>query len=409
MVFISTCFIAITFVLHSIHLSWDILKPRRKPRQCSKERVAKMIESSPPQKKPQIQWINILFLLFTPIAAVVSVSYVTVTEGFHWWYLACFLIFYELTGLSITVGYHRLFSHKSFKTHSAMEFLFLFFGAGAFQNDVTKWACDHRIHHQHVDTNRDPYNINKGFFWAHMGWMFYQDEGIQKKLVKDLLAKKVVRWQRRYYLPMAVTSGLILPTLFGHFLGSALAGLAFGGLLRLVVVHHFTFFINSLCHTIGRRPYDLTQSSRDSVIMAFFTFGEGYHNFHHRFQADYRNGIKWYDFDPSKWSIQLLQALGLAHQLYQVSDEQILKAKWEVHLARVERYQQMNPEFIKTLKNKFEQTLQSICEIKRNISQWQVPHDRPDHLKAQLRLKQRELRELWNEFNCWQSKDLAKI
>jgi stearoyl-CoA desaturase (delta-9 desaturase) len=133
-------------------------------------------------------------------------------------------------------------------------------------------------------------------------------------------------FQHKYYLPIAIFSGIIIPTIIGSLIGSTLGGFAFIGLLRIVFVHHCTFFINSLCHIIGTRPYTTKNSARDSFIMAFFSYGEGYHNYHHYFPVDYRNGIKWYHFDPTKWLIKSLSYINLTYDLKSVPPELIKKA-----------------------------------------------------------------------------------
>jgi stearoyl-CoA desaturase (delta-9 desaturase) len=188
-----------------------------------------------------------------------------------------------------------------------------------------------------VDHEQDPYNINRGFFYSHIGWIFYKDDvESAKNYPRDLLNDKLVMWQHRHYNLIAVSSGLLLPALLGHFLGSALGGLALSGLLRLVFVHHCTFFINSLCHVVGSRPYTEDNTARDSFILAFFTYGEGYHNYHHSFPSDFRNGIRWYQYDPTKWLIISLKLIGFAKNLKQVPEKIIQQAKEEMTVKRLQ-------------------------------------------------------------------------
>jgi stearoyl-CoA desaturase (delta-9 desaturase) len=144
------------------------------------------------------------------------------------------------------------------------------------------------------------------------------------------MADKMVMWQHKYYMPIAIAFGIILPTYIGHLMGSALGGFALAGLARIVFVHHCTFFINSLCHIVGSRPYTDTNTARDSFIMAFFSYGEGYHNYHHYFPTDYRNGIKWYQFDPTKWLIKFAELMGLARDLKRVPERIIVEAKFKM-------------------------------------------------------------------------------
>jgi stearoyl-CoA desaturase (Delta-9 desaturase) len=282
------------------------------------------------QKKMRLEninWINTSFLILTPIIALALAITHFAQDGFHWQSWALGIVYYFVTGLSITAGYHRLFSHRAYQTHPVVKFLYLCFGAGAVQNSCLKWSSDHRIHHLHVDTPNDPYNINEGFFHAHMGWIMLKETNTKMDNVPDLKADPLVMWQHRNYLLLAVIFGAVVPTIIGYFLGSALGGFALGGIGRLVFVHHCTFFINSLCHYMGAQPYSDTHTARDSGFIALFSYGEGYHNFHHEFQADYRNGIRWWQFDPSKWLIASLASIKLAHKLRVTPEVQILKAK----------------------------------------------------------------------------------
>lgn len=285
----------------------------------------------------RLDWVNTLFLILTPIFAIVLSAIYFKNNGLQWSQILLAFAFYIVTGMSITAGYHRLFSHKAYKTNALVKIFYLLFGAAAFQNSALKWSADHRIHHRHVDGDNDPYNINKGFFYAHIGWIFFKEEerALEATLPKDLTTDKLVMWQHRNYLAIAIFMGLVLPAIIGHFLGSALGGLALAGVLRLVVVHHCTFFINSLCHVVGTRPYTDTNTARDSALMALFTYGEGYHNYHHYFPTDYRNGIKWYHFDPTKWMIKSMSWVGFASDLKKVPEKLIHKARSEMQIKKL--------------------------------------------------------------------------
>ncbi|HWU44112.1 MAG TPA: fatty acid desaturase, partial [Bdellovibrio sp.] len=244
------------------------------------------------------------------------------------WTIALFaLLFAAATNLSITAGYHRLFSHKSYDAHPVAKAIFLLIGASGFQGSALKWSSDHRRHHTHIDGDKDPYNINKGFWYAHMGWLFYKESVNQKIQAPDLEKDWMVKFQDTYYVPLAILMGFGLPTLVGWMLGSALGGFIIGGGLRIALTQQSTFFVNSLCHTLGKQTYSKEISARDSWFVAILTHGEGYHNFHHKFQIDYRNGIKWYQWDPTKWVINSMNWMGLAHKLRKISNAEILKAR----------------------------------------------------------------------------------
>ena len=282
--------------------------------------------------KPEIDWVNTLFLTLTPPVAIALSWIYFKNNGFHWSMMALAVVFYFITGLSITAGYHRLISHRAYTSNNFIKLIYLLFGAAAFQNSALKWCSDHRVHHRHVDHDKDPYNINRGFFYAHMGWIFYKEQTPETEVQypKDLTNDKLIMWQHRNYMAIAILMGFVLPTIIGYFMGSALGGLALAGVARIVFVHHCTFFINSLCHIVGNRPYTDTNTARDSYIMAFFSYGEGYHNYHHYFPSDYRNGIRWYQYDPTKWLIKTFSFVGLASDLKKVPEKLIRKAQHDM-------------------------------------------------------------------------------
>ncbi len=202
--------------------------------------------------------------------------------------------------------------------------LFLLLGAAALQAPVLDWVSEHRDHHRFVDRNADPYNIIKGFFWAHMGWTFYRySEPRRCDNIPDLVNNKLLLAQQRYHLPLGIIVGFGLPFLVGMAYGRPWGGLLWGGPLRLVIAHHLTFLVNSAGHYFGRQPYSDCNSSRDSVLLSLVTLGEGYHNFHHTFPGDYRNGVRWYDWDPTKWWIFSLSLVGLTWKLNRTPPERI--------------------------------------------------------------------------------------
>jgi len=279
------------------------------------------------EKLKKIDWVNLLFLGLTPFAAGLAIYVHFTTEVWSYQLLTLFIVSYFLTGLAITAGYHRLFSHRSYKASWWVRFFYLVFGAGAFENSCLKWSADHRRHHQEVDTDNDPYNARKGFFYSHIGWVLIKEQSPGTVFPKDLLKDPLVRWQHKYYLLLAGLVGFALPTLVGFFLGAPIGGLAFGGLLRIVVVQHSTFFINSLAHMYGKSTYTDKNSAKDNLWLSFFTYGEGFHNFHHKFQIDYRNGPRWYHWDPTKWLIKTLSFFGQTDRLIKVPESDILKSK----------------------------------------------------------------------------------
>jgi len=265
------------------------------------------------------------------LTSITVVPYYVWTQGIDLFQIALFFLFFIATGLSITLGYHRLFAHKAFKAKWPVRFLTLMFGAATFENCVLAWTSDHRRHHKHVDHAEDPYDISQGFWYAHIGWILFKTMPPPPwDNVMDLRKDKLVVLQSRFYLPIALLVSFALPAFIGWLWAGpsgALTAFLVAGVFRVFAVQQMTFFINSLCHTIGDRPYSSNCSARDSWIMAIFTFGEGYHNYHHEFQHDYRNGVKWWQWDPTKWTIWTLSKLGMVSDLRRVQEKKIIAAQ----------------------------------------------------------------------------------
>ena len=277
-------------------------------------------------KKTKYNVINIAALTLLPIFGVFGTIWHVMKYGVVWQEPILLIIFWIITGLGITVGYHRLFSHRSFTAHPILDWILAIFGAAALENSALQWCSNHRSHHKHLDTDKDPYSITKGFFHAHIGWIF-ENKPFPIDKVDDLQKKPALIFQHKYYYLLFAMFSIGLPVSLGLLWGRPLGALFWAVLLRITLVHHFTYFINSLCHYIGSKPYDAKCTSRDSWYVAFLTFGEGFHNYHHKFQWDYRNGIRWFHFDPSKWVIWFFSKVGLAKKLKKASYIQIMKAK----------------------------------------------------------------------------------
>ena len=214
------------------------------------------------------------------------------------------------------VDFHA--SHQSFDCPDWVKRLALIAGGWALQNSALVWGADHIRHHARTDTDEDPYNATRGFWHSHCGWLFYNTPHRLEKYEIRLRRDPVILWQHQYYWPI-VASGLAIPFCVGFWwhgtLQGGISGLLMGGLLRMFMVLNSTFTINSLCHMVGSQPHGTQDSSRDSWLISFISFGEGYHNYHHTYARDYRNGPQWYNFDPSKWIIYALSLAGLASNL----------------------------------------------------------------------------------------------
>jgi stearoyl-CoA desaturase (delta-9 desaturase) len=281
-------------------------------------------------------WVSIVFLAGTPLIGIAGTAIYTALMGFELWMLGLFAVLYFLVGLSICAGYHRFFSHKTYECARPVQLFYLIFGAFAAQNNVLAWASGHRRHHRHVDDDWDPYNIKRGFWWAHILWVVDRKANDFSN-VPDLVKNKLVIWQQRWYLWLVWAGGLFLPAGIGALCGDVVAGILWGGFLRIVVVHHTTFFVNSLSHSFGKPSYDPAVSARDNWFVALLTMGEGYHSFHHKFPADYRNGIRWYHWDPAKWFIWGLQRVGLAQRLRRTERRRIERARIAASSAAADR------------------------------------------------------------------------
>jgi stearoyl-CoA desaturase (delta-9 desaturase) len=269
--------------------------------------------------KPPLNPVNTIIFVGLPLAALILVPAWGIYrgyDGFQWLWALAFLY---LNGMSITGGYHRLWAHRAYRASTGLKWFFAFWGAGALQNSILIWASDHRRHHRHVDDNElDPYSAGRGLWFSHMGWMLRQYRSNEPDFsnAKDLQRDPIVMWQDKHYVALTTFMNLGLPVLLGVWHGDIIGTVLLVGLLRLVVNHHVTFFINSLAHYWGSRPYTESNSARDNGFLAFLTYGEGYHNYHHIFQADYRNGIRWWQWDPTKWMIALCSRIGLASEAW---------------------------------------------------------------------------------------------
>jgi stearoyl-CoA desaturase (delta-9 desaturase) len=290
------------------------------------------------ESKPK-DWVNILFLTLTPVIGIAGTALYTWRNGFHLWMPLLTIGMYLLVGISICAGYHRFFSHKSYEAAAPVQLFYAIFGAMAAQNSILWWSASHRVHHKYVDRDWDPYNIKRGFWWAHILWIFYRnnERDIEFENARDLQANPIVMWQHRWHKVILIAGGFGLPTLIGWAFGNPIAGLLWGGFLRLAVIHHTTFFVNSLAHSLGKPLFNSEVSARDNWLVALLTLGEGYHSFHHRFPADFRNGIRWYQWDPAKWFIKGLKWMGLAQDLVQTPEPQVEQARMRAALRLVEQ------------------------------------------------------------------------
>ena len=251
----------------------------------------------------------------------------------HWSDIAVFAILYVLTGLGVTVGFHRLFTHRSFATKNWLRGVFAVCGSAAIEGPVISWVADHRKHHAFSDQPGDPHSphVDHGVGWrgalrglahAHMGWLFlHTQRGARKRYAPDLIADPVVSFVDRTFLYWAIGglgAAFGLGWLIGGTLTAALTGLLWGGAVRLLVLHHVTYSINSLCHFFGRRRFDTDDESRNLAWLSVLSFGEAWHNNHHAFPTSAAHGMRWWEFDSSKLVIRGLEKVGLAWDVVRI-------------------------------------------------------------------------------------------
>ncbi|MBI5503553.1 MAG: fatty acid desaturase [Deltaproteobacteria bacterium] len=279
-------------------------------------------------RKPPINWPTVLFIAATTLAALLWPLYAWfagVTTG----QIVFAIAYYLATGLGITVGYHRLIAHQTFKAHPVAEAVLVVLGGAAWQGSALEWTLDHIQHHLHVDTDADPYNRRRGFWYAHIGWLIRRETLDHRRRIPPFLRNdRVVMLQHRYYVPLSVVTSLLIP-----FLLEGWGGLLLVGAVRIVALHHTTWFINSWAHTGTKRPYNPEVSAADNWLLALVAFGEGWHNYHHAFPSDYRNGVGALAWDPSKWLIWSLSKIGAAHDLKRMNPAVVWQRRVEATLA----------------------------------------------------------------------------
>lgn len=366
-------------------------------------------------QKPPLIWLNIFIFSFSLLLALVATPWYAWEHGLTLWHVIWFFVAFSFTNLSITAGYHRLWSHKTYEAHSLLRVLFAIGGAFSLQNSILHWSSDHRRHHRHVDDfDKDPYSASRGFWFSHIGWMlrhYNQESYSDYTNCRDLQKDPIVMWQHRYYVPLAIATNLGIPLMLGALHQDYAGMLLVVGALRLVVSHHSTFFINSLAHIWGSQPFTDKNSARDNGILAIFTFGEGYHNFHHIFENDYRNGIYWWQYDPTKWLIKSCSWIGLTKKLRVTPQLKIdtakaaqifkkAKMKLEQRAEAASLHDQLQREFdsLTTLMKEYYEAKKQLLESKRQNAAQKYENALLTIRYKQLKADLAERYRLWNQF-----------
>lgn len=359
--------------------------------------------------KKELNWGPTIFLITYQVLFLATLPiylyYYTPSWGML---LASFILLY-LTGLSITAGYHRYYSHRTYRTNKWVESFLLFFGAMAGQSSVLRWSFDHRLHHAHVDTDEDPYSINKGFWYAHCWWILDKPKTIEAKVVPDLMKNKMVMFQDRHIGKLMIITNTLAFLFVGWLLNDYWGAFYIALWARLFTLHHSTWFINSLAHTWGDKPYSQEQTAVNNYVISFLTFGEGYHNYHHTFANDYRNGIRWFHFDPTKWLIWTLNKLGLAYDLKRMSAHAIkkkmvlehksllmeqIKAYWHTKTDELEQQVNEISDRIVVKISEFNRLKERYNELKREHSQRDILNE----LHREIKALKKSMKDDWREW-----------
>jgi len=353
-------------------------------------------------------WGTGLFILVYHLLVFTAVPLYLVYVTPSWPIIILSVVLLYLTGMSVTAGYHRLYSHSTYKIHPVVEGILLFFATMATQGSAIRWSYDHRIHHAFLDSDRDPYSIKKGFWYAHFLWLFEKPKEIEPHVVADLMKNPLLRFQHRFYPLLMIASNTLTFLFVGWCLNDYLGAFLFVWLTRQFFLHHFTWFINSLAHTWGARTFCQEISAVDNYILCLFTWGEGYHNYHHKFAYDYRNGVRWYHFDPTKWLIWTLSKCSLAYQLKRVNpyllEQKLLVDRKQLLLEKINSslhtQKEEWEEKITTLFNSLLADLKQIKELREHYSQLKKEgkKDVLSVLKSQIRGLNKSLK---TEYRRW--------
>jgi len=240
------------------------------------------------------------------------------------------LVMYIFSGFGITVGYHRLWSHRTYKASWLWRLFWALGGAASLQGSVRWWCRLHRLHHSFSDSEIDPYGPNKGFWYSHILWIFHKKDrtdALKKVNIADIEADPIARWQSNNYKWLSLFLAFGLPMIIFQ---DKIQAYFYGGCLARVLVWHTTWFVNSLAHWLGDDEYSNETSAKDHFLTALLTLGEGNHGFHHAFPTSYKNGVKWYQYDPTKWLIEIGSVFGLCYELYHPPENEIQKARYQV-------------------------------------------------------------------------------
>lgn len=353
-------------------------------------------------KNLNIQAFSVLVIY--PILLFALAIYHGVNHGLEWAHLIMIMTGYYVSNITVGIGLHRLWSHNSYKASKSLEFVLMVFSAGTLQGPILSWASNHFKHHTYTDTDKDPHtpqkfqdNPIKGFLWSHIGWML-EGEGSYKSIDRVTMVKlgrnEILKFQLKHYWKLAFFVLVILPFATGYMIGGTLfyayTTFLFVGIGR-ALQQQATFCVNSACHFFGNKKY-YNGTAGDIWWLALFLLGENWHNFHHAFPSDYRNGVKWYHFDVHKWIIYSLSKIGLAYDL-NITDAKRIDAKVqhtalqniEVNKTKLYNLQEKINDLFQNLQDKYNELESSSAAIKDMMKNSFISYqERLDILKTQL-------------------------
>lgn len=380
------------------------------------------MNSTVKKEQAPINWPAAIMFSVTTLVTVVAVPWYGLSVGYSLAAWMAYIALTFMTELAITAGYHRLWSHNTYKAHWSLRLYYALFGAMAFQNTILDWCSGHRTHHRYVDdVDQDPYSAKRGLWFSHMGWMLrnYESGKVNFDNVNNLKKDPIVMWQYKHYLAITFGMNLLIPIALGIIFNDFWGMILLAGFLRIVTAHHFTFFINSIVHKWGSQPYTDENTARDNALFAILTHGEGYHNFHHIFQNDYRNGVRWWQYDPTKWFIALTSWFGLSTDLKRVSNFKIQRAKVQMQFKRAqeklaqstqshteqwsellekeyEHFREMLAEWTELQAGKYQEARQNLLDKWENASL----RTRYKELEYSLKMQQKRLKLIASQFTA---------
>jgi len=354
-------------------------------------------------------WTTGPFVIAYHVALLIGLPIYFMNASPGWPLIVISIALLFATEIGIGAAYHRFYSHRAYKMSRPAEAVLLFLATLATQGDALRWSFEHRLHHSYTDTDDDPYSIKKGFWYAHIIWMFERSRPMNERWVKDLRANPLVAFQHKYIAVLMFGSNAVVAGLIGWAIGDFLGAFVLAWWTRMAVSHHLTWFVNSLCHCWGERTFSKELSAVDNYALAVMTVGEGYHNFHHTFPSDYRNGIRWYHVDPTKWTIWTLSKLGLASGLKRVDaariERRLLREDRRLLVSHLDQVQRPDApalkERIDQMVHEIQEALGRRLQLSNQIRELRKERDRvaARERRRELKTVTQSLRRDWRDWN----------